>query len=934
MPAVATATGTGAASRAHQPSTTHHARLAARSARGLPLCAHHAACCSVTGVVRAAAAGSSSSRGRGSRGLGRRALRVTAFNADYSAAENSAYWETRPVAVAKRAVAIAQEFVRWRVRTALADAKAVRAAQRGVKGLGADFEQPGRSVGAALARDALCRLGPAFVKIGQALSSRPDVLPPAYLRELEALQDRIPAFSDAEAYAVLEAELGAPPSAIFSELSPSPVAAASLGQVYKGVLRDSGEAVAVKVQRPGVAAAIALDVFILRWLAAGLRAARRLNTDLPALVDEWATSLFRELDYTREAANAARFKALYEALPRVYVPRVYDRYTTAKVLVMEWVVGERLRSASSRDRLEAVEARAMGGPPGSLPGPPAGKSGGAGVRQGGLRGSDDDIALVEVGVQCSLEQMLRSGFYHADPHPGNLLRTADGRLAYLDFGMCGELDAATRTALIRATLHLVNREYSALGDDFTALGLLPRGADRASIVPALTGVFTTALAGGVANVSFGDLSTSLGATMYKYGFQIPPYYTLLVRSLSVLEGIALASDPGYKVLGAAYPWVARTLLTGTTPELQPTLSALLVDPATRRFRFSRLESLLREAVRNRRPPPAPGGTAAPLSAAQATSPLALLLAPEAAFVRGILLEEVAKGVDAGWRVAGDAAADSARAALPLPARSVLAVASRLPLVGALLRPLAFDTFTLSGREGEEGQGGAGSSSTTTAVAVAPPPPPPSSSSSSGRSSPGASTAPSPSPTPERWSTGTGFSGEYSAWGPTPPGSPSPSLTPSPLAALTSLAGAVPRLASQEDAEQLRGISQLASALRDIAAAHGADADAGASSSGNGDGHHASEQPLSLPLPPLPVPLPAGTVPSAVTLPPLRALPLPPDVPQKALDQVAQAALVATWLAAELSALPPEAHATVASLPAELAQRVASRVAARAIRSTL
>eukprot|EP00198_Chlamydomonas_reinhardtii_P004341 XP_001693677.1 predicted protein [Chlamydomonas reinhardtii] len=387
-------------------------------------------------------------------------------------------------------------------------------------------------------KDVLVRLGPAFVKIGQALSSRPDVLPPAYIGALEALQDRIPPFPDAAAMA----------------------------------------------------------------------------------------------DHHRQGKSVI---------------------SVVNILTMEWIDGERLRTAGT----SAAERGATGAPSSTRTFSAPASAAALDARR------LEDLALVEVGVRCSLEQMLEEGFYHADPHPGNLLRTPDGRLAYLDFGMMGQIDEKTRNALMTATLHLVNREYGRLAEDFVALGLLPPGTDRESVMPALTGVFSEALQGGVSNLSFGTLSSNLGVTMYN--FRIPPYYTLLVRSLSVLEGIALAADPNYKSTG--------------------------------RFRFDRLESLLRQAAKSatrlKRPAVAPPSAPASASAADGTTSsgpsmpqgggaLLLLLSTDGEFVRGILLDEVAKGIDGACRIAADAALDAVRssvAALPAPAVPLLALLPGAPL---------------------------------------------------------------------------------------------------------------------------------------------------------------------------------------------------------------------------------------------------------------
>lgn len=515
---------------------------------------------------------------------------------EYTHDLNKSYWETRPVTVTKRLAEVGTSLGVWFASgVALGEDPKTRATRL---------------------NRILTKLGPAYIKIGQAVSSRPDVLSPEFLGELEKLQDRLPPFPTEEALRVIEDECGQRTDKLFRELSPEPVAAASLGQVYRGVLHN-GDEVAVKVQRPGVAKSISLDVLVLRRLAKELRAWRKLNTDLPLLIDEWAASLFKELDYRQEAENGIRFKELYGHLDGVYVPQMYKDLTTRKVLVMEWIEGERLHTKSSTSRDS---------------------------------NTNDDIRLVEIGVRCSLEQLLEYGFYHADPHPGNLLRTKDGNLAYLDFGMMGEVDENIRRGLIQATLHLVNREYKSLADDFITLGMLPGDSDKEKIVPALTSVFAEALAGGVNNLSFGDLSSNLGRTMYEFKFQIPSYYTLLVRSLSVLEGIALVSNPDYKVLSAAYPWIARRLLTDTTPELQETLRSLIYKNG--KLNFNRLESLFIQATQSTGVPQRPKG-APPDSPPPRADALGLILSSNGAFVRSILVEELGKGADAFWRVSID-----------------------------------------------------------------------------------------------------------------------------------------------------------------------------------------------------------------------------------------------------------------------------------------
>lgn len=407
-------------------------------------------------------------------------------------------------------------------------------------------------------RQMLTTLGPAYIKIGQALSTRPDLVAPAYLEELSKLQDQLPPFSNRLAYQFIEEELGKPPDQIYAELTSEPIAAASLGQVYKGKL-FSGEAVAVKVQRPGLAEAITLDIHILRGLAAwAQKRFKTIRSDLVAILDEFAGRLFEEMDYNHEGQNAERFAKLYGHLQDVYVPQIYWSYTQRRVLTMEWITGTKLT------RPEAVQAQGV-----------------------------DARYLIEVGVQCSLRQLLEHGFFHADPHPGNLLAMPSGKLAYLDFGMMSEIEPHQRYGLINAIVHIVNRDFEALVQDYVQLGFLAPGTDLAPIVPALATVFNNALGASVAELNFQSIVNQLSELMYEYPFQVPAYYALIIRSLVTMEGIAIHIDPNFKVLSSAYPYVSKRLLTDPAPELRSSLKALLFKGGS--FRWNRLENLLRNA---------------------------------------------------------------------------------------------------------------------------------------------------------------------------------------------------------------------------------------------------------------------------------------------------------------------------------------------------
>jgi predicted unusual protein kinase regulating ubiquinone biosynthesis (AarF/ABC1/UbiB family) len=405
----------------------------------------------------------------------------------------------------------------------------------------------------------LVELGPAFIKAGQALSTRPDIVPPVLLEELAQLQDQLPGFSSDLAMACIEEDLGAPVHEHFDSLEREPISAASLGQVHRGVLKG-GQPVAVKVQRPGLREQITLDLYIVRNIAAWLnRNIGLIRSDLVALIDELGQRVFEEMDYLNEAANAERFRELHRNNPRIAVPAIYRDATSRRVLTMEWIDGVKLTN------LDAV--RAMGIDP-------------------------DD--MVEVGVNCSLQQLLEHGFFHADPHPGNLLALEDGRLCYLDFGMMSEVSRESRTGLIQAVVHLVNRNFGKLSKDFVTLGFLAEDVNLEPIVPAFESVFSQALEMGVNRMDFKSVTDDMSGVMYRFPFRVPPYYALIIRSLVTLEGIALSVDPDFKILGAAYPYFARRLMEDPDPQLRQSLKEMLFDGDA--FRWTRLENLVASAA--------------------------------------------------------------------------------------------------------------------------------------------------------------------------------------------------------------------------------------------------------------------------------------------------------------------------------------------------
>jgi len=406
----------------------------------------------------------------------------------------------------------------------------------------------------------LVELGPAFVKAGQALSTRPDIIPVVLLEELSQLQDQLPGFDGNEAMELIEKDLEKKINIIFAHIEKDPISAASLGQVHKAILLN-GETVAVKVQRPGLREQITLDLYIVRNIAIWLKNNIGLiRSDLVALIDELGKRVFEEMDYINEADNAEKFREMHKKNIKIAVPKIYKEFTSRRVLTMEWIEGTKLTNLEDVQKL----------------------------------GIDPD-EMIEIGVQCSLEQLLEHGFFHADPHPGNLLALQDGRLCYLDFGMMSEVSRESRSGLIQAVVHLVNKNFDKLSLDFVKLGFLSKEVNLEPIVPAFQEVFVNAIELGVSKMDFKSVTDDMSGVMYKFPFKLPPYYALIIRSLITLEGIALSVDPNFKILGAAYPYFARRLMEDPDPQLRESLKEMLFD--NKEFKWDRLEDLLSNAAK-------------------------------------------------------------------------------------------------------------------------------------------------------------------------------------------------------------------------------------------------------------------------------------------------------------------------------------------------
>lgn len=411
-------------------------------------------------------------------------------------------------------------------------------------------------------RELLTKLGPTYIKVGQALSTRPDLVRKDFLEELTKLQDQLPPFDSAIAFNMIETELERPVKDIYREISPEPVAAASLGQVYRAVLH-TGEEVAVKVQRPNLEPILTLDLFIMRWGVSKIKSWLPLNLghDLTLIIDEFGIKLFEEIDYLNEAQNAEQFADNFKNDDTVKVPKIYWDYSSYRILTLEWIQGIKLTDT------EKIKAANL-----------------------------DQNRLTEIGVVAGLRQLLEHGFFHADPHPGNLFAMSDGRMAYIDFGMMDQLAEETKETIASSIVYLLNRDYERLAENFIFLGFLAPGTDIKPIVPALEQVFSNAMGESVKDFNFKTITDQFSELMYDYPFRVPAKFALIIRSLITQEGLALTLDPNFKIVEVAYPYVAQRLLRGESPEMRRRLIEVLFKDG--KFQWQRLENMIAIARTN------------------------------------------------------------------------------------------------------------------------------------------------------------------------------------------------------------------------------------------------------------------------------------------------------------------------------------------------
>ena len=380
---------------------------------------------------------------------------------------------------------------------------------------------------AAWLRESLIDLGPTFIKIGQALGTRADLLPLAYVKELAKLQDQVPAFPTSEAFAIVEAELGRPVREAYAEIDAEPIAAASLGQVYRARLA-TGEEVAVKVQRPNLESTISFDIAILYRL---VKLTNRFfpraneNADWEGMLREFHATIFEEMDYVKEGRNADRFRYNFRTWRAIRVPKIYWSHTNTRVLTLDFIRGTKVVD------LEGLRANRI-----------------------------SPVKVNRMLIRTYLKQLLEDGFFHADPHPGNLLVMDSGHLAFFDFGMVGRITPKLQTQMIDAFFHVVGRDVHGLGQDIINLNFLKPGVDPETVRPVVESLFTHYLNLKLGEVNFKELTYDLAEVIYEYPFRLPSNFTYIMRALMTLEGIGVVTDPGFSFFETAKPFAKEFML--------------------------------------------------------------------------------------------------------------------------------------------------------------------------------------------------------------------------------------------------------------------------------------------------------------------------------------------------------------------------------------
>jgi predicted unusual protein kinase regulating ubiquinone biosynthesis (AarF/ABC1/UbiB family) len=384
----------------------------------------------------------------------------------------------------------------------------------------------------------LLDLGPTFIKIGQSLSTRADLIPIEYVQELQQLQDKVPPFGIAEAIAAIESELGKPIDILFEEFESVPLASASLGQVHKAKLH-SGEEVVVKVQRPGLEGLFNLDFEVLHQVVrTGKRYLPDLKKyDLEAIYQEFFELLFQEIDYINEGKNAERFRENFKSYSRIKVPTIYWQYTTKKILTLEYLPGIKV------DDRPSLEAQGI---------------------------NLDDI--IQLGICSYLKQLLIDGFFQSDPHPGNMAVSLSGDLIFYDFGTMAEVKSASRNQMVETFFAVLQKDTDKVVEAMIYMGLIEPMPDMTPVKRIVAFLLEEFRDKPVDIKAFEKVGEEVYLMFKQQPFRLPAQMTFIIKSITTLDGIARALDPQYNLLAASQPFVKSLAFASGRENLVVTLA--------------------------------------------------------------------------------------------------------------------------------------------------------------------------------------------------------------------------------------------------------------------------------------------------------------------------------------------------------------------------
>jgi len=398
-----------------------------------------------------------------------------------------------------------------------------------------------RRAQAAWIRETLLELGPTFIKVGQLFSTRADLFPTEYVEELSKLQDKVPAFNYEQSKIIIEQDFGKPIQTLYRSFDPLPIAAASLGQVHRAQLH-SGEEVVVKVQRPGLVKLFQIDLAILKNIARYFQNHPDWGRgrDWLGIYEECYRILYQEIDYLNEGRNADTFRRNFRRETWVQVPRVYWRYTSPRVLTLEYLPGIKI------SHYEALEAAGL-----------------------------DRKNLAQLGAKAYLQQLLNDGFFHADPHPGNLAVNPDGSLIFYDFGMMGQVKLVTREKLLETFFGIAEKNADRVITSLVDLGALVPTEDMGPVRRSVQFMLDNFMDKPFEVQSVAAISDDLYEIAYGQPFRFPATFTFVMRAFSTLEGVGKGLDPDFNFMEVAKPFAMQIMANGNpTSEANSILSEL------------------------------------------------------------------------------------------------------------------------------------------------------------------------------------------------------------------------------------------------------------------------------------------------------------------------------------------------------------------------